>query len=100
VSGDGGRDDTKDAMAAFGLDYEPEETPGMDVWEENADAASLFNIMQTQWVHRPGGRVSGINYASVFDMMHMIGIGYTERQATFYQFQVMEQAGKEEINRG
>jgi hypothetical protein len=33
-------------------------------------------------------------------MMHMIGIGYTERQATFYQFQVMEQAGKEEINRG
>ncbi len=87
-------------MAAYGLLYEPEEKPDIEIWAENANAAGLFGAMQTQWVHRADGKVSGISYTAIKDTMKLIGIKKRDRPEAFRLFQRMEQAGKEEINRG
>lgn len=87
-------------MAAFGLQYEPEAQQDIEVWAENANAAWLFNVMQTQWTHLANGKVSGISYTAIKDTMKLIGIKKRDRPEVFRLFQRMEQDGKEEINRG
>lgn len=96
----GGPDDTKEALAAFGLKLENEPSNEVEVWEENMTAARLFNSLQTQWRWKPNGRAAGLDYAAAWATMPMIGIKKKHRTDAFSRLQIMEQAGIKAINEG
>jgi len=87
-----------DDLAFFGIDVNlPEETPELDVYQENWPAVMLFCSLSTQWNIIAMGGYSGLNYPAlkiVLDMTPDIKDSYQ----VFLDIQVMERAALKVLN--
>jgi hypothetical protein len=76
------------AARAMGLHYEPPATPAIELWPENAAAARMFELVQSQWRMGPGGPV-GLDY-SVLPPWLRPGCGGRRVREVLIGLQVME----------
>lgn len=99
----GGRDETNDALAAFGIDLpepdedEPEDDGLFAVFVENMPICRVFLAMTTQWNHAGmNGVITGLNYQALPVVLELSASSLTPAQ--FEGLQMMELAALAELN--
>ena len=50
-----------------------------EVWPDNVQAFQLFQQLQTQWVLKPMGGISGLNYSSVMTVINLYSNKHKKR---------------------
>lgn len=80
----------------WGVDYEPKEDLGDDIWAEHLDAFNAFLLVDNQWRHRPdSGKPTGLDYTAVDAGLRLAGVSLSPDQ--WSQFRTIEGAARAAI---
>jgi hypothetical protein len=92
----GGKDETDEALSAFGLVRQGGYQPG--IWPEHVQAVEVFAALLTQWRMGPMGGVVGLDYSAIPPTLELMGVETTGRRELFEQLRIMEREAVKTIN--